>query len=265
MQGCGECRDTGITVLPWIWLPVHGKKECKVKENWFHSPNYWLQTTLDYTNKGHHIVSRSFNSHIIPKIGDILKNAPSLNYVSAKHLLSPCLPSLFKSLYHSNPNRQVLLNSYNEETQVLVYHEVYKKIHKIQYVALKQAGKISKAILEMCVLVVKNNKDGKPLRSNTRVVVLGSFEDRLYQKSQRYAPVLKYSSLCLLTSKAVGGKRILQQGIAKTRSTMQPLQIINSRWSDLPLVTQISKTMITVSSRKYYIAYVDLPIIGTIW
>ena len=42
----------------------------------------------------------------------------------------------------------------------------------------------------MCVLVVKNNKDGKPLRAKSRIVVLGDFDDRLQQKSQRYAPVL---------------------------------------------------------------------------
>ena len=63
----------------------------------------------------------------------------------------------------------------------------------------------------MCVLVVKNDKDRKPLRAKSRIVVLGDFEDRIYQKSQRYAPVLKYSSLCLLTAKSVGDKRILQQ------------------------------------------------------
>ena len=62
---------------------------------------------------------------------------------------------------------------------------------------------------------MKNDKDGKPLRAKSRIVVLGNFEDRLYQKSQRYAPVLKYSSLRLLTAKAVGNKRILQQGDCK--------------------------------------------------
>ena len=67
----------------------------------------------------------------------------------------------------------------------------------------------------MCVFVVKNDKDGKPLRANSCIVVLGDFEYRLYQKSQRYAPVLKYSSLRLLTDKVVGYKRILQQGDCK--------------------------------------------------
>ena len=67
----------------------------------------------------------------------------------------------------------------------------------------------------MCVLVVKNDKDVKPLCAKSRIFVLGDFEDRIYQKSQRYAPVLKYSSLRILTAKAVGDKRILQQGDCK--------------------------------------------------
>ena len=58
----------------------------------------------------------------------------------------------------------------------------------------------------MDILVVKNDKDGKPLRAKSRIVVLGNFEDRLYQKTQRYFPVLKYSSLRLLTAKAVVDK-----------------------------------------------------------
>ena len=58
---------------------------------------------------------------------------------------------------------------------------------------------------------MKNNKEGKPLCDNSRIIVLGNLEDRLYQKSQRYATVIKYISLRLLTSKSVGDKGILQQ------------------------------------------------------
>ena len=64
----------------------------------------------------------------------------------------------------------------------------------------------------MCVLVEKNYKYGKPLCAKSRIVVLGNFEDRLHQKLQRYAPVLRYSSLCIITAKSVSDKRILQQG-----------------------------------------------------
>ena len=69
----------------------------------------------------------------------------------------------------------------------------------------------------MCVLVVKNYKYGKPLGTKSQIVVLGNFEDRLYQKSQRYAPVLKYSYLRILTDKAVGDKRILQKSECKNK------------------------------------------------
>ena len=68
----------------------------------------------------------------------------------------------------------------------------------------------------MCVLVVKYDKDGKPLCDKSRIVVLGNSEDRPYQNSQRYTPLLKYSSLRLLTAEAVGDKRIPQQGNCKS-------------------------------------------------
>ena len=64
----------------------------------------------------------------------------------------------------------------------------------------------------MCVLVLKNEKDVKPLHANYHIVFLGRFGDRLYKKSQWYAPVIKYSYLYLLTTKTVRDKRILQQG-----------------------------------------------------
>ena len=68
-----------------------------------------------------------------------------------------------------------------------------------------------RAIPYMCVLVVKNYKEVKPLNAKSRIVVLENFEDRLYQISQRYAPVLEYSSLCLITAKSGGDKHILQK------------------------------------------------------
>ena len=60
-------------------------------------------------------------------------------------------------------------------------------------------------------LSCENYKDSKPLRAKSRIVILGKFEDIIYQKSQRYNPVLKYISLRLITSKAVGDKIIIQQ------------------------------------------------------
>ena len=142
-------------------------------------------------------------------------NAPSANFVSAKNLLSPCPPSLKQALHPTNPDRDVWLKSYQEEAQGLLDHNVYERISKKDYLALRRSGAIPKAIPSMCVLVVKPDKDGNPHRAKSRIVVLGNHEDRIYSKSDRYAPVLKYSSLRLLTSKAVSDKRVLQQGDCK--------------------------------------------------
>ena len=43
------------------------------------------------------------------------------------------------------------------------------------------------------------------------IIVIGDFKDCIYQKPQRYAPLLKYTSLRILKDKAVGEKYILQQ------------------------------------------------------
>ena len=69
----------------------------------------------------------------------------------------------------------------------------------------------------MCVLVVKNDKDSNPLCAKSRIFVLENFEERLYQKFQRYATALKFSYLRLLTAKAVGDKHILQKGNFKNK------------------------------------------------
>jgi hypothetical protein len=42
-------------------------------------------------------------------------NEPSANFVSAKNLLHPCPPSLLKAFHPSNPDRDIWLQSYNEE------------------------------------------------------------------------------------------------------------------------------------------------------
>ena len=71
------------------------------------------------------------------------------------------------------------MDSYREENKGLINHEVYEKISKTQYIALRKSGKIPKAIASICVLVVNNNKDGKPLCAKSQIVVLVNFEDSL--------------------------------------------------------------------------------------
>ena len=80
---------------------------------------------------------------------------------TSSHLFSP---SVIKSLDLSNPVHQVWLDYYNEGKHGLIYHEVYERIPRSQYLALNRAGKIRKAIPSIYVFVIKNDKDDKPPR-----------------------------------------------------------------------------------------------------
>jgi hypothetical protein len=57
-------------------------------------------------------------------------NAPKASFVSAKNLLSPCPPSLAKAIHPTNPDRHVWLDSYKEEKQGLIDHDIYDTISK---------------------------------------------------------------------------------------------------------------------------------------
>jgi hypothetical protein len=114
---------------------------------------------------------------------DTYNNAPSANHVSAKNLLNPCPPSLMKALHPSNPDRHIWLQSYDEEKGGLERLDVFERINKKTYLSLKRSGRIGKALPSMCVLVIKPDKDGNPVRAKSRIVVLGNFEDRYYTKS----------------------------------------------------------------------------------
>ena len=64
----------------------------------------------------------------------------------------------------------------------------------------------------MACLEVKRDVNYNPHRGKNRIVVLRNHEDRTLNKSQRFAPVLSYSFLRILTSKATNKGCILQQG-----------------------------------------------------
>ena len=55
--------------------------------------------------------------------------------------------------------------------------DVFDRISKREYLQLRRQGTTPKALPSMCVLVVKLDKDGKPPRAKSRIVVLGNFED----------------------------------------------------------------------------------------
>jgi hypothetical protein len=67
----------------------------------------------------------------------------------------------------------------------------------------------------MCVLTIKKDELLRSLRAKSCIVVLGNHEDRVWAKSNKYAPVLHQDSLQFLASMAVLARRPLHQGDCK--------------------------------------------------
>ena len=61
-----------------------------------------------------------------------------------------------------------MLESYNEEKQGFINHDVYKRMSKKLYLAMRCAGKIPKAITSICVLLGKPDKDDKLHRTKSQ-------------------------------------------------------------------------------------------------
>ena len=55
----------------------------------------------------------------------------------------------------------------------------------------------------------KRDENMAPDCANYRIGVLGNLENRLWEKTEKYAPVLKYSSLRLLTYMATDNCRLI--------------------------------------------------------
>jgi hypothetical protein len=89
-------------------------------------------------------------------------------------LLIPCPPSLLKALHPSNPDRHIWFDSYNKEKGGLERLNVFERINKKTYLSLKRSRRIGKALPSMCVLVIKPDRDGNPVRAKSRIVVLAA-------------------------------------------------------------------------------------------
>lgn len=140
------------------------------------------------------------------------KLAVSANHVSARDLKSACPKSLKEALAEDAVDRDIWLASYHEEKNSLLDNETFVRLSLQQYRELRLKKNAPRAIPSMCVQTIKKDENGAPDRAKSRIVVLGNLEDRLWEKSDRYAPVLQYSSLRLLTSMAVEKRRKLHQG-----------------------------------------------------
>ena len=139
---------------------------------------------------------------------------PVASFVSAINLHWECPPTLFQALADSHPDGEIWLDSYREEKRGIESLDTYRKITLGEYRALCNKG-APKAILTMCVLIIKKDKNLLPLCAKSRIAALGNHEERIWSKSDCFAPVLRQDSLRLLHSLAVEKHRPLQQGNCK--------------------------------------------------
>ena len=143
-----------------------------------------------------------------------LRSRHSASHVSAITLKRECPRSLLSALHPSHPDRDTWMASFREEKSGIESQDTYVKIGLPEYRALRAKG-VPKAIPTMCVLNIKKDEMLNPLRAKSRIVVLGNHEDRVWTKSEKYAPVLRPDSMRLMVSLAVEQRRTLKQGDCK--------------------------------------------------
>jgi hypothetical protein len=140
---------------------------------------------------------------------------PVASFVSAINLHWECPPTILQALEDSHPDQEIWLDSYWEGKCGIESLDTYRKITLGKYCPLREKG-VPKAIPTMCVLTIKKDENLLPLCAKSRIVALGNLEERIWSKSDRFAPVLRQDSLHLLTSLAVEKRHPLQQSDCKS-------------------------------------------------
>ena len=92
--------------------------------------------------------------------------------------------------------------SFQEEKDGIKLQDTYDILTLEQYRAYCAQG-APWAIPRMFVLTIKPNEMLRPHRANSRIVVLGNHKERIWTKSEKYAPVLCPDTLRLIVSMAV--------------------------------------------------------------
>ena len=141
-------------------------------------------------------------------------NCRHVSAVNLKRNFSP--PNLKTAFAASNADRRIWRDSYDEEYDGLKGLNVFDEITTEEYNQyLKIHGDDAKAIPTMNLFTVKPDMDGNPNRAKSRIVALGNLEQRLWNREDRYAPVLSGPAVRLLLSMAIEKGRRLRQGDCK--------------------------------------------------
>jgi hypothetical protein len=114
---------------------------------------------------------------------------PVASFVSTINLHLDCPLTLLKALTDTHPDREIWLQSYQEEKRGLQSLNTYKKITLGKYWAMHEKG-APRAIPTMCILTIKRDENLLPHRAKSCILILGNHEDRVWLKSDKFAPVL---------------------------------------------------------------------------
>jgi hypothetical protein len=110
------------------------------------------------------------------------------------------------------PNRKIWIESYIREVNGLkemdTYVTITAKQHEKDYPHIQ-------VINSMCVQTVKLDKNGDPDGAKSRIVALRNQEGRFWDKSDKFAPVLRDESSRVMTSMAVHAGQKEKQGNCK--------------------------------------------------
>jgi hypothetical protein len=133
-------------------------------------------------------------------------------HVSAAGITGGIPRSFRKSMEHGHEDRSIWLESYLEEAGGLKEQDTYVTLSAKEY-----AEKYSdiQIILAMSVQTIKQDENRNPVRAKTRIVAIGNYEETIWTKSEKYAPVLRDQSSRLMTSMAVERGRREKQGDCK--------------------------------------------------
>jgi hypothetical protein len=137
-------------------------------------------------------------------------------HVSAKGITHGIPPSFRKSMEMGYPDRRLWIKSYVEEVMGLKSQDTYVVISAKDY---KKNHSDIQIIATMNIQTIKKDEVGDPDRVKSRMVALGNFEDRVWSKSEKYAPVLRDESSRAMTSMAVEMGRREKQGDARMLSS----------------------------------------------
>ncbi len=211
----GQYHKGFLGLRDGVYYFVYKSHVNKRKDNWSiplpNLPTTWVDLCMEGVLLPGHIFHTFLHSPVSLQQWTF---DPVASVVSALNVHKECPPILLKALADLHPDRNVWLQTYAKDKGGLESLNTYQKITLGEYHALWEKGAPC-AIPTMCVLTIKQDENLLPHCAKSCIIVLGNHKDRIWSKSDKFAPVLSRDSLQFLVSMAVQHHCPLCQGDCK--------------------------------------------------